>query len=267
MSSSAPVLVPARPVAFATPPPEYIAGASDYLSSEQTWRNRTTALSGLRVRHARGPDGRLILFTPGLSADDPPTKTLLLRKPHGPHRARAQRFLASLVQHAGAISPEHDMVGLWSTYIDGRSGDKRPIFIRPFNLHELAAMTGVPYGQVNVLIRESKNAGYIHRRQRRKKEVDESGRVTKYVGERATLLLNTTFWRSCGPGIWRARRKFLGWKKRRAAGQPRPPSPPRRGATPEEAAAAERAWRAEEAAARERVRSSWATAPPPTEEG
>lgn len=219
----APVLVPARRVQFKGPPPEYIDRAFGFLTSDDTFAHRRRELVGLRKRSKR-VDGRTVIYTPGLTADVPESQIAELRRPRGDHRARLQAWLAGLVQFARAVDPKHDLVGVWSSYVDPK-GQKRTHFVRPYSRHELAALTGVPVKQVDVMIREAKNAGYIARRQRRRKTLDGRGRVIAYRPDRATLLLTEQFYSACGAAVWRARSKHLGLFKR-PPDEPAGPTPP-----------------------------------------
>jgi hypothetical protein len=206
----APVLVPAERVVFKKPPPEYIGQASDFLGSESTFKNRRRELLDLRKR-SRRIDGRRVVFTPGLGADEPESKLAEKRKPRGDHRARHHAALMALVEHAGPTrsNPRLDCVGRWSSYIDHK-GEKQPRFEGFYSRHQLAAKIGVPVKELDVLIREWKDAGYIERRQRRRKEYDERGKVKAFKGDLASLLLTEKFYRSCGPEVVRARAKHLG---------------------------------------------------------
>jgi hypothetical protein len=227
----APVLIPARRVEFAKPPPEYIGQAIEFLSSEGTFKNRRRELLDLRKR-SRRVDGRTVIFTPGLRADEPESRMGELRKPRGDHRARHHAALMALVEHAGPTrsNPRLDAVGIWSSYIDAK-GEKQPRLERFLTRHEIAARIGVPVKEADVLIREWKNAGYIERRQRRRKKFDRHGKLLAYEGERASLLLTEKFYRSCGPSVWRARAKHLGLFKRPPA-EPEGPTAPGSDARP-----------------------------------
>ncbi len=222
----APVLVPAKRVDFAKPPPEYIGHAIDFLSSAETFKHRRRELADLRKRSKR-IDGQMVIFTPGLAADEPETRMQDLRKPRGDHRARQQAALTTLVELAGPTksNPRLDAVGIWSSYVDGATGEKRAVFERFLSRHEIAARIGVPVKEADVLIREWKNAGYIERRQRRRKKFDRHGKLLAYEGERASLLLTEKFYRSCGLQVWRARAKHLGLFKRPPAETPGPTAP------------------------------------------
>jgi len=221
----APVLVPARRLEFKKPPPEYIGQTIDFLGDEATFRNRRRELLDLRKRCKR-IEGRTVIFTPGLGADEPESSVADLRKPRGDHRARHHAALMALVEHAGPTksNPKLDVVGIWSSYVDAK-GEKQPVFERFFSRHELAAKVGVPVEELDVLLREWKNAGYIERRQRRRKKFDDRGKLLAYEGERASLLLTEKFYRSCGLEVWRARAKHLGLFKRPPA-EPEDPTAP-----------------------------------------
>ena len=221
----APVLVPTRRIEFKQPPPEYIGQAIDFLGSDSTFRNRRRELIDLRKRSKR-IEGRTVIFTPGLGVDDPESKLSELRKPRGDHRARHHASLMALVEHAGPTrsNPRLDVVGIWASYIDAK-GEKQPRFERFYSRHEIAAIVGVPVKEVDVLIREWKNAGYIERRQRRRKKFDGRGKLVAYEGERASLLLTEKFYQSCGQAVWRARSKHLGLFKRPPAETEGPTSP------------------------------------------
>jgi len=227
----APVLVPAERVVFKKPPPEYISYASDFLGNEETFRNRRRELIDLRKRHKR-IEGRTVIFTPGLGVDEPESNLAKKRKPRGDHRARHHAALMSLVEHAGPTrsNPHLDCVGRWSSYIDPK-GEKQARFEGFYSRHQLAAKIGVPVKELDVLIREWKNAGYIERRQRRRKEYDERGKVIAYKGDLASLLLTEKFYRSCGPDVVRARAKHLGLLKKPPA-EPEGPTAPAAGQAP-----------------------------------
>ena len=229
----APVLVPARRVEFKKPPPEYIGQAIDFLGSDETFVKRRRELRDLRKRSKR-INGQTVIFTPGLGADDPESSMDDLRKPRGDHRAYHHAALVALVEHAGPTksNPKLDAVGIWSSYVDGQ-GEKRPVFERFYSRHEIAGIIGVPVKQVDVLIREWKNAGYIERRQRRRKKYDARGKVIAYEGERASLLLTEKFYQACGERVWRARGKHVGLFKRPATAPEGPTAPPSTEAKPE----------------------------------
>lgn len=217
----APILVPTKLVEFKKPPPKYITSAFDFLTSEQTFHHRRRELVDLRKRR-KCIDGRTVIYTPGLGADEPASRMTELRRPRGDHRAGVQAWLAGLVQYGRAVDAGHDLVGIWSHYIvektDEKTGEKtakkRWYFVRPYSRHELAGLTGVPVKRVDVMISEAKAAGYIARRQRRHKVKDARGNVIAHQGDRATLLLTEHFYASCGREIWSARRSHLGLDKR-----------------------------------------------------
>lgn len=238
----APVLVPMRRVEFERPPPDHICLALDVLASLDTFRNRRREFRDLRKRSKR-IDGRTVIFTPGLGADEPESTMDELRKPRGDHRAHHHALLGALVELAGPTkNPRLDVVGIWTAYVDAK-GEKQASFVRPLNRHEIAARAGAPVKALDVLIRELKNAGYIERRQRRRKVYDGRGKLIACKGERASLLLTEKFWRACGERVWRARARHLGLFKAPPAEPQGPTAPASDQANPEPyKTPAERGW-------------------------
>jgi hypothetical protein len=232
---TAPVLAPAKRVEFAKPPPDPIRRAVDYLTDTDTWKNRKHQLGRLRMRRRRGPDGKMVTYTPGLSADDAADKEL--RTPQAQRRAAAQAFLACVVEHADV---KKGLAGDWRSYVDTK-GVTRRLFVGPFTRHQWADKAGVSLTQFDELMSDCKAAEYIDRRQRRKEELDAQGNVIGYAGQVASLLLNEKFWFDCGPEVWRAYQKYCGigpFKKKPPA--PPAPTPPPSVTQPREETATER---------------------------